>query len=205
MLLYRLRKHFFPRASSHLHKSQPRQPHPHQQSQPPPLFLSLTSSTSHHRIVASLIPSTIFKMATSSPPPTDTNTPGIPDSEFIDNDLPLTLASSMILTRLPGDTASALRTAGEFPTPKVTVRFVAIGSAPPLRQKVCRISSAQRFEQVVSYLRRTLKVRSTDSVFLYVNSSFAPALDEIVGNLHGVSCLFSWFGVRGRRGYKEAC
>ena len=26
-----------------------------------------------------------------------------------------------------------------------------------------------------------------DSVFLYVNSSFAPALDEIVGNLHRVS------------------
>lgn len=27
----------------------------------------------------------------------------------------------------------------------------------------------------------------TDSVFLYVNSSFAPALDEVVGNLHRVS------------------
>ncbi len=29
-----------------------------------------------------------------------------------------------------------------------------------------------------------------DSVFLYVNSSFAPALDEIVGNLHRVSGTF---------------
>lgn len=124
------------------------------------------------------------------PPPTDASNPaGIPDSDVVDNDLPLTLASSMILTSLPGDTATALRTAGEFPTPKVTVRFVAIGSAPALRQKVCRISSAQRFEQVVSYLRRTLKVGNMDSVFLYVNSSFAPALDEIVGNLHGVSYL----------------
>jgi hypothetical protein len=29
-------------------------------------------------------------------------------------------------------------------------------------------------------------VGDMDSVFLYVNSSFAPALDEIVGNLHRV-------------------
>lgn len=124
-------------------------------------------------------------MAPSPSPPNDAA--GIPDSDYTDNDLPLTLASSMILTSLPRDTATALRNAGEFPTPKVTVRFVAIGSAPALRQKVCRISSAQRFEQVVSYLRRTLKVGPVESVFLYVNSSFAPALDEIVGNLHGVS------------------
>ncbi|PSS18421.1 hypothetical protein M430DRAFT_120893 [Amorphotheca resinae ATCC 22711] len=122
----------------------------------------------------------------SSPPPPDAPTAaaGIPDSEHLPNDLPLTLASSMILTSLPRDAASALRAAGEFPSPKITVRFVAIGSAPALRQKVCRISSAQRFEQVVSYLRRTLRLGGRDSVFLYVNSSFAPALDEVVGNLH---------------------
>ena len=32
----------------------------------------------------------------------------------------------------------------------------------------------------------------TDSVFLYVNSNFAPALDEIVGNLHRVSGILLW-------------
>ena len=65
-----------------------------------------------------------------------------------------------------------------------------MGSAPTLRQQVCRISSGQRFEVVVSYLRRVLRVGERDSVFLYVNSSFAPALDEVVGNLHRVSCRF---------------
>ena len=40
---------------------------------------------------------------------------------------------------------------------------------------------------MVAYLRRVLKCGPTDSVFLYVNSTFAPALDEIVGNLHRVS------------------
>lgn len=129
-------------------------------------------------------------MAHSPPPSTDAE--GIPDSDYADNDLPLTLASSMILTSLPRDTAAALLSAGQFPSAKITVRFVAIGSAPVLRQKICRISSAQRFEQVVSYLRRTLRVGTTESVFLYVNSSFAPALDEIVGNLHRVSLVWAY-------------
>jgi len=60
-----------------------------------------------------------------------------------------------------------------------------------LKRTVCHISSTQRFEVVVSYLRKVLKVGAMDSVFLYVNSSFAPALDEIVGNLHRVSAILS--------------
>jgi len=111
----------------------------------------------------------------------------IPDSEFLDNDLPLTLASSIILTSLPRDAATALSSAGNFPQPKIQVRFQAVGNAPTLRQQICKISSSQRFEQVVAYLRKILKVGQKDSVFLYVNSSFAPALDEVVGNLHRVS------------------
>ena len=93
----------------------------------------------------------------------------------------------MILTSLPRDAASALAAAGNFQTAKINVRFKAVGSAPSLDRQVCKISSTQRFEQVVAYLRKTLKVGPTDSVFLYVNSSFAPALDEVVGNLHRVS------------------
>lgn len=40
---------------------------------------------------------------------------------------------------------------------------------------------------MVAYLRRVLKLVGGESVFLYVNSCFAPALDEVVGNLHRVS------------------
>ncbi len=147
--------------------------------QPQPLHLLHTSAATS-------------KMSSpSSPNPSRSNTPSenqnaIPDSSSHDPDLPLTLASSMILTALPRNTASALATAGDFPKPKVTVHFKAVGSAPTLRQQICKISSAQRFEVVVTYLRRVLKVAELDSVFLYVNSSFAPALDEVVGNLHRV-------------------
>lgn len=121
--------------------------------------------------------------------------PAIPDSEYNNTDLPLTLASSMILTSLPRDAASALSAAGNFPTAKIKVRFKAVGSAPVVERQVCQISSTQRFEQVVAYLRRTLKVGPMDSVFLYVNSSFAPALDEVVGNLHRVSYVDSFMVV----------
>ncbi|KAH8816150.1 ubiquitin-like protein ATG12 [Xylogone sp. PMI_703] len=123
------------------------------------------------------------ELSRESPSPTEPLN-AIPDSGYNDPDLPLTLASSVILTSLPQDATSALASAGEFPTAKITVRFKAVGSAPTLRQQVCKISSSQRFEAVVAYLRRVLKVGERDSVFLYVNSSFAPALDEIVGNLH---------------------
>ncbi|KAH7346581.1 ubiquitin-like autophagy protein Apg12 [Rhexocercosporidium sp. MPI-PUGE-AT-0058] len=128
-------------------------------------------------------------MSSPSPTPSRSSTPAensnaIPDSASHDPDIPLTLASSMILTSLPRDAATALSTAGDFPKPKVAVHFKAVGSAPMLRKQVCSISSSQRFEVVVAYLRRVLKVGEMDSVFLYVNSSFAPALDEVVGNLH---------------------
>jgi ubiquitin-like protein ATG12 len=128
---------------------------------------------------------------TSSPSSSKDPQTAIPDSADHEPDLPLTMASSMILTSLPRDAASALSTAGDFPKPKVTVHFKAVGSAPSLRQNVCKISSTQRFETVVSYLRKKLSVGERESVFLYVNSSFAPALDEVVGNLHRVS----WFSV----------
>lgn len=139
------------------------------------------------RIFRNTLPKKTAKMSSSDPQS------AIPDSSHNEPDLPLTMASSMILTSLPRDAASALSTAGDFPKPKVTVHFKAVGSAPSLDQKVCRISSSQRFETVVAYLRRKLKVNERDSVFLYVNSTFAPALDEVVGNLHRVSAYFLVF------------
>jgi ubiquitin-like protein ATG12 len=101
------------------------------------------------------------------------------------------MSASAILSSLPRDATSALASAGEFAQEKVIVRFKAVGNAPSLNREVCKISSSQKFEAVVSYLRRVLRVKDTDSVFLYVNSAFAPSLDEVVGNLHRVGFLYS--------------
>ncbi|KAI9726792.1 MAG: Ubiquitin-like protein [Chrysothrix sp. TS-e1954] len=113
-------------------------------------------------------------------PPTD---PTLPEDDTNDAEMPLTMAASVVLTSLPKNAQEALQGAGDLQQAKVNVRFHAIGSAPQLRQKVYKITSTQRFENVVVSLRKKLGVESGESVFCYVNQVFAPALDEVVGNL----------------------
>ena len=88
---------------------------------------------------------------------------------------------------LPRDATAALAEAGKFGQEKVVIRFKPVGSAPTLRREQVKVSSTERFDTVMTYIRKTLKCRESDSVFLYVNSVFAPALDEVVGNLWRVS------------------
>ncbi|ROW03108.1 hypothetical protein VMCG_05787 [Cytospora schulzeri] len=113
--------------------------------------------------------------------------PDIPDRTSDSPDLPLTMTASLVLTNLPRDATTALSEVGTtFPREKVIVRFKPVGgSAPPLpaRRERSTISATAKFEAVVAYLRRQLRVGGTESLFLYVNSTFAPALDEVVGNL----------------------
>ncbi|KAI9673037.1 MAG: Ubiquitin-like protein [Caeruleum heppii] len=125
-------------------------------------------------------------MATPTSPGESPTTVPIPDEDHA-ADLPLTMSASVVLSSLPRDAHAALEQATSTSPKKVTVRFKAVGSAPILRTQVYKISAAQRFETVVSFLRSRLGCRPTDSVFLYVNSVFAPALDEVVGNLFTVS------------------
>lgn len=88
---------------------------------------------------------------------------------------------------LPRDATAALAAAGGFPQEKVVVRFKPVGAAPALRRDVVKVTSSQKFETVVAHVRKVLRVKDSESVFLYVNSTFAPALDEVVGNLWRVS------------------
>ncbi|KAL9603812.1 MAG: hypothetical protein Q9219_000921 [cf. Caloplaca sp. 3 TL-2023] len=127
----------------------------------------------------------------ASPAPSD---PPIPDSPTAANpSLPLPLSASILLTSLPHDATSALEQAtsaasSDVPE-KVTIRLQPIGSAPQLRQKVFKISSRNRFETVVTFLRNRLFKKGDGGepgggmVFCYVNSVFAPGLDEGVGGL----------------------
>ncbi|OIW24861.1 ubiquitin-like protein [Coniochaeta ligniaria NRRL 30616] len=98
-------------------------------------------------------------------------------------DLPLTMTASTVLMHLPRDATAALAAAGGFPLAKVVIRFRPVGAAPAIRQQRVKVTSTQKFENVVAHMRKTLKVTDTESVFLYINNTFAPALDEVVGNL----------------------
>ena len=89
---------------------------------------------------------------------------------------------------------------------KVKVHFVAVGSAPILKQSKFKIDADQKFGYVVSSLRRTLKLTENSgadsSLFLYCNAAFVPSPDERLGDLN--DC----FSVRGelviRYSLKEA-
>ncbi|GJN73580.1 ubiquitin-like protein [Purpureocillium lilacinum] len=117
-------------------------------------------------------------LASPSPvPETDSDSGEAPE-------LPLTMSASVVLADLPRDATAALASVGGFAQEKVVVRFKPVGAAPALQQDLCKITATRRFEEVVRYLRRKLRCKDTDSVFLYVNSAFAPSLDEVVGNLH---------------------
>ncbi|KAK4956992.1 Ubiquitin-like protein [Elasticomyces elasticus] len=111
------------------------------------------------------------------------SSPTPPDDDPHAADLPLTMAASVILDQLPQDAQKALEHAGELAQAKVTILFRPLPSTPRLRTDKFKISSTQRFEAVVRFLRRKLALQEHESVFCYVNSVFAPALDEGVGNL----------------------
>ncbi|KAJ2777916.1 Ubiquitin-like protein [Coemansia javaensis] len=85
------------------------------------------------------------------------------------------------------DAASSAATAaaaGSAAQPKkVVVRFRATGNAPILKKSVYKISSAQRFQALILFLRKELGYKASEPLFVYVNSAFSPAPDEIVNNL----------------------
>ena len=76
---------------------------------------------------------------------------------------------------------------------KVTVRYQPLPSAPILKNRVFKVSASQKFETVVKFLRKKLDCKDTDSVFCYVNSVFAPGLDEGMGGLWRVSTILLFY------------
>ena len=67
---------------------------------------------------------------------------------------------------------------------KVKIHLVAVGSAPILKKTKFQIGADQRFASVVQFVRKLLKV---ETVFLYCQSAFVPAPDQLVGDL--AACL----------------
>ena len=62
--------------------------------------------------------------------------------------------------------------------------------APPLAQKTFQISRSNKFASIIAFLRKKLGLKREEGVFCYVNSVFAPGLDEGVGGLWDVSRIF---------------
>lgn len=113
-----------------------------------------------------------------------------PTATNAEPDLPLSMSTSTLLhpSNLPTSTAAALQVIHETldpPSQKVTIRFQPLPGAPAPGPKwaAVKVSASQKFESVVSFLRKKLGVKGENGLFVYVNKVFAPGLDEGVGGL----------------------
>ncbi|PWN19566.1 APG12-domain-containing protein [Microstroma glucosiphilum] len=94
---------------------------------------------------------------------------------------------------IPPTSLPALSLYTQRDTSKVLVKFKAIGAAPIMKNNSFRITAFNKFHAVVVFLRNQLgeKTGGGGTLFLYINNSFAPSLDDTVGN------LFRCFGTDG--------
>lgn len=93
---------------------------------------------------------------------------------------------------LPAIPSSAPATPKADKTPKITVVLCPVGGAPIMRQRKWEVDCTQTIGFIASFIRKKLTLQKSDSLFFYVNQSFAPALDQSVQN------LFDCFGSDGK-------
>lgn len=67
---------------------------------------------------------------------------------------------------------------------QVKLHFLAVGGAPILKRNKFQVRDTMTVGELLVYLRKTLKIREADPLFVYVNSSFAPGLDQELKSLH---------------------
>jgi ubiquitin-like protein ATG12 len=65
----------------------------------------------------------------------------------------------------------------------VKVQLEAIAGAPAFKKKKLAFKSSDTFATVVGFIRKGLKLSSDDTLFCYVNGSFAPSLTDSMGAL----------------------
>ncbi|KAF9359692.1 hypothetical protein BGX34_008213 [Mortierella sp. NVP85] len=111
--------------------------------------------------------------STESPPATDFNLDSLTGAN-----------SNTEPTGPPASPATVIANHKKKDTSKVVVRFRAVGNAPILKQNMYRITASNKFLAVIQFLRKELNYKHSDPLFLYVNSAFSPAPDEIVNNLY---------------------
>mmetsp|Transcript_11941 Transcript_11941/g.38006 ORF Transcript_11941/g.38006 Transcript_11941/m.38006 type:complete len:91 (+) Transcript_11941:39-311(+) len=67
---------------------------------------------------------------------------------------------------------------------KVVVLFTAAGgNTPQLKQKKFKLSQNTRFASVTGFLRKQLKLRDSDDLFLFIDGIFQPAPDQTIASL----------------------
>jgi len=66
---------------------------------------------------------------------------------------------------------------------KVVILFKSTGNAPAMKQNKFKLNASANFQSVIDFLRKQLRLKATDSLFLFVNCTFQPSPDEVVASL----------------------
>ncbi|VDI01321.1 ubiquitin-like protein ATG12 [Mytilus galloprovincialis] len=98
-----------------------------------------------------------------------------------------TLFQAEVTDELPGCTNDELLKEKE-----VDVLLKAAGDAPIMKKKKWSVDRNKRVSWISEFIKKYLKFEPTESMFLYVNQSFAPAPDTEVGS------VFDCFGSDGK-------
>ncbi|KAK2462826.1 hypothetical protein APHAL10511_005217 [Amanita phalloides] len=101
------------------------------------------------------------------------------NAETVDPVTPQKAAQAQI-----SDALKALEQYKQKDTTKVVVRFKAVGNAPIMKQNFYKITSSNRFQAVIQFLRKELGWAVNESLFTYINLAFSPAPDDTVANLY---------------------
>ncbi|QLQ82114.1 hypothetical protein HG537_0G03690 [Torulaspora globosa] len=107
-------------------------------------------------------------------------------SELLQREVPMT--TSLLLNKLPRATSEALEkyqttdrsVTDSLAQTKIQIKFQPIGSIAQVKPTVCKISATQPFAVVAKFLSKSLKI---EQVYCYINNSFAPNPQQIVGDL----------------------
>lgn len=66
---------------------------------------------------------------------------------------------------------------------KIEVLFKNTGNAPIMKRSKWNVRVSSTVFDTVNFIRKYLKIDPSQSIFIYVNQSFAPPLDQTIQNL----------------------
>lgn len=87
---------------------------------------------------------------------------------------------------------SARQSPSQHGNSKVDVLLKPTGDAPIMKKRKWTVERAKKISSVIDFVRKYLKFEPHESLFLYVNQSFAPAPDVDIGT------MFDCFGTDGK-------
>ncbi|KAF7406366.1 hypothetical protein HZH68_005735 [Vespula germanica] len=67
---------------------------------------------------------------------------------------------------------------------KIDILLKATGNAPIMKQKKWSVCQDNQIGRISDFMKKYLKLESSERLFLYVNQTFAPAPDQTVKNLY---------------------